>query len=610
MPKTPGKAAKLQVSQYTRACKGDDSAASGGVVVAGPSTRPSPSNTNTIRNFTPTLMDISSVPITSPAEGSGRRAVQNEHDADVLAGMGHSQELSRQFSSWSMFALAFTVLGTWSTFSQNLSDGITNGGPVGILWGLVLVTFCNLCVAVSLGELTSAMPTAMGQAYWIYRLWTTPTGRFFSYMCAWINTFGWWTITASQAAFMSEFMLALKALYDPDWSGANYGWIKFLIYLAVILFLTVVNAVACRKDRILPAINSVVGVMFILLFLVFCLALLISVGVKPDLNFQSARWVFTSWMNQSSWSGGVTWFVGLVQAAYGLTAFDACIHMVEELPNPAKSGPRIIWLSVLTGAVTGFVFMVVCLFCMQNYAEIVDADYAFITLCQSVLGVNGAAVLLALFIINGVGQNLSLATTASRLTWSFARDGGIPFYHYFAKVDDKWRSPVRATWAQGVIAALIGVLYLFADTVLSAILSVSTIALTISYALPIVVLLIVGRDQLPDTRGFHLGRYGMTCNIVSVIYCSITTVFFFFPGDPNPTTADMNWAIAVFGVMLVIAIGFWFVQGHRSYLQTDTATFGVVNGQHDQLDVPVSPYKADEDARNSSLKKMFSDRVS
>ena len=527
----------------------------------------------------------------------------------MLEEMGHAQELSRQFSPWSMFCLAFTVLGTWSTFSQNLSDGITNGGPVGILWGLVLVTFCNLCVAVSLGELTSAMPTAMGQAYWIYRLWTTPTGRFVSYMCAWINTFGWWTITASQAAFMSEFMLALKVLYDPDWPVANYGWVKFLIYLGVILFLTVVNHLACRKDRILPGINSVVGVMFITLFLVFSLALLISVGVKPDLNFQPARWVFTSWINQSSWSGGVTWFIGLVQAAYGLTAFDACIHMVEELPNPAKSGPRIIWLSVLTGAVTGFIFLVVCLFCIQNYSDIVDADYAFITLCQTVLGVNGAAVLLALFIINGIGQNLSLATTASRLTWSFARDGGIPFYRYFAKVDDKWRSPVRATWAQGAIAALIGVLYLFADTVLSAILSVSTIALTISYALPIVVLLIVGRDQLPETRSFNLGKYGVFCNVVGIVYCSITTVFFFFPGNPNPGTSEMNWAIAVFGVMLVIAIGFWVAQGNRSYLQTDTATFGVVTGQHDTL--PSSPVitKADEEV-DSSLKKMFSGRRS
>jgi amino acid transporter len=605
MRHSPATPANAPVLLHKRPTKAQSSAQARQAAATGSAHHFHPSNSNSrIFGSISALMDVSS----NSEEASGSRAVQDGQDADMLEEMGHAQELSRQFSPWSMFCLAFTVLGTWSTFSQNLSDGITNGGPVGILWGLVLVTFCNLCVAVSLGELTSAMPTAMGQAYWIYRLWTTPTGRFVSYMCAWINTFGWWTITASQAAFMSEFMLALKVLYDPDWPVASRGYVKFLIYLGVIIFLTIVNAVACRKDRILPGINSAVGVMFITLFLVFSLALLISVGVKPELNFQPAKWVFTSWINQSSWSGGVTWFIGLVQAAYGLTAFDACIHMVEELPNPAKSGPRIIWLSVLTGAVTGFIFLVVCLFCIQNYSDIVEADYAFITLCQTVLGVNGAAVLLALFIINGIGQNLSLATTASRLTWSFARDGGIPFYRYFAKVDDKWRSPVRATWAQGGIAALIGVLYLFADTVLSAILSVSTIALTISYALPIVVLLIVGRDQLPATRSFNLGRWGTACNVVSIIYCSITTVFFFFPGNPNPGTSDMNWAIAVFGVMLVIAIGFWVVQGNRSYLQTDTATFGVVTGQHDTL--PSSPIKADEEVVDDSLKKMFSGRRS
>ena len=70
---------------------------------------------------------------------------------------------------------------------MDLSSGLTNGGPITILWGLCLVTFCNICVAVSLGELVSAMPTALGQAYWVYRLWHTPLGRFVSYMTAWTN---------------------------------------------------------------------------------------------------------------------------------------------------------------------------------------------------------------------------------------------------------------------------------------------------------------------------------------------------------------------------------------------------------------------------------------
>ena len=49
---------------------------------------------------------------------------------------------------------------------------------------------------------------------------------------------------------------------------------------------------------------------------------------------------------------------------------------------------------------------------------------------------------------------------------------------------------MRALWLQGGIMALVGILYTFASTVLDAILSVSTIALTISYMMPIAVLLL------------------------------------------------------------------------------------------------------------------------
>lgn len=508
------------------------------------------------------------VPDTRRASRLSRHEEQDERDAELLAALGHEQQLSRQFNMWSMLALAFTVLGTWSTLAQNLATGLSAGGPVSILWGLVLVTFCNLCVAVSLGELTSSMPTALGQAYWIFRLYNTGLGRFISYMCAWINTFGWWTLTASQTAFMTNFILAMKTMFNPDWAAAGYGWVEFLIYIGLTALLTLINIAACRKDRVLPWINNVVGIQFTVLFLAFALALLISVGIKAHLAYQSGHFVFGTWINQTGWPSGVIWFTGLVQSAYGLTAFDACIHMVEELPAPNKTGPKVIWLSVAIGAVTGFLFMMVCLFCVQDLDALTNADLPFIELCLETMGLTGAAVLLALFIINGVGQNISIMTTASRLTWGFARDGGLPFDRYLAVVSDVWQVPVRSLWAQGILIGLIGVLYLFANTVLEAILSVSTIALTISYALPIAVLLYVGRDKLMPGP-FTLGRYGYFANVVSLIYCSITTVFFFFPGGPKPAPADMNWAIAVFGVMLVIAVGFWFIQGRKSYLRTE-----------------------------------------
>jgi choline transport protein len=241
--------------------------------------------------------------------------------------------------------------------------------------------------------------------------------------------------------------------------------------------------------------------------------------------------------------------------------------MVEEIPAPRRNAPLAMWLAVVTGAASGFIFMLVCLFCIQDVDTVINSDLPFMQLVQDAIGLQGGAVLLALFIFNGLGQGISIFTTGSRLTWGFARDGGIPFSTYFAKVDSTWKVPARAIILQGVIVALIGVLYLFANTVLEAIISTSTIALTVSYALPIITLMIAGRSKLPP-GGLRLGFLGPLVNWISVIYCAITTVFFFFPGEPAPAAADMNYAIAVFAVMLVVSIGFWLSKGRVAYMRT------------------------------------------
>jgi amino acid transporter len=246
--------------------------------------------------------------------------------------------------------------------------------------------------------------------------------------------------------------------------------------------------------------------------------------------------------------------------------------MIEEIPQPTKNGPKAIYLAVVCGAASGFIFMVVCLFCIQDVNKVINSPTGlpFMQLVEDAVGLSGGATLLALFIFNGLGQGVSVATTASRMTWGFARDGGIPWSQYFARVDPTWKVPARSLWLQGFLIALVGILYLFANTVLSAILSVSTIALTVSYGMPILALLIVGRDKLPPGE-FRLGKFGPVVNWISVVYCCVTTVFFFFPGSPDPAPSDMNYAIAVFGVMLVVAVGFWFIKGRKTYLNTDDA---------------------------------------
>lgn len=239
------------------------------------------------------------------------------------------------------------------------------------------------------------------------------------------------------------------------------------------------------------------------------------------------------------------------------------------MPAPRRDAPRTMWLAVVCGALSGFLFLVACLFCVQDLDRVLSPPlgFPFIEVARSTLGLDPAAALVALFVVNGLGQGAGILTSASRLTWSFARDGGLPFAAYFAHVDARWRVPARALWLQAGLVSLVGLLYLFANAVLQAVLSVSTIALTVSYAVPVAVVAVVGRDRIPP-RPFDLGRLGPPVNAVSLLYCAVTTIVFFFPAHPDPRPGDMNYAIAVFGVMFVVALGFWLVQGRRTYLQT------------------------------------------
>ncbi|KAF4594423.1 amino acid permease family protein [Ophiocordyceps camponoti-floridani] len=524
----------------------------------------------------------------------GRRRSTNDGDSQIqrdasdLAALGHPQALTRKFTLWSILALALCVLGTWTTFAQGLSSGLVHGGPVAILWGLVLVALCNGCVAVSLGELCSSMPTALGQADWISRLASSSSSpsfsphpsaaRFASYLCAWLNTFGWWTLGASQVAFMTDFGLSLHLIFIQDDAAAAEArdglppWRRLLVYLAITLLFTLVNLLSCRRDELLPSISNWVGIGFVALFIAFIVALPVAVAVRPGLNFQPAKFVFSGWINRTGWPDGVTWFAGLVQSAYGLTAFDSVIHMAEEMPAPRRNVPLTMWLAVASGAISGFIFMLVCLFCIQDVERLLSppSGFPFIEISQSTLGRDAAAVLIALFIVNGLGQGVGILTSASRLTWSFARDGGLPLSRYWSLVDARWRVPARALWLQAGLISLIGLLYLFANTVLQAVLSVSTIALTLSYAMPIAALVIFGREALPP-GDFRLGpRFGPLANAVSLAYCAVTTVFFFFPSSPSPAPGDMNYAIAVFGLMVVVALGFWLFEGRKSYMRTSS----------------------------------------
>ena len=99
------------------------------------------------------------------------------------------------------------------------------------------------------------------------------------------------------------------------------------------------------------------------------------------------------------------------------------------------------------------------------------------------------------------------------------------------------------------------------------ILTVSATGLFTSYIVCITCMLIkkIKGEQLPASK-FRLGRrFGISINVMALIYLSISFVFLFFPAEPKPSAKSMNWGILLYGAAVLFAIGYYFAKGKYEY---------------------------------------------
>lgn len=86
---------------------------------------------------------------------------------ELLENLGYRPELSRNRSTLQIAFMAFILASIPYGLATTMYYPLVGGGPVNIIWGWVLVSFIILCVAVSLGEITSIYPTAGGTSFFI-----------------------------------------------------------------------------------------------------------------------------------------------------------------------------------------------------------------------------------------------------------------------------------------------------------------------------------------------------------------------------------------------------------------------------------------------------------
>ena len=119
-----------------------------------------------------------------------------DDDRDHLHQMGYAQELHRGMSTFSNFAISFSIISILAGGMTAFWLGMVTGGPRVITLGWIIVGFFALLVGMAMGEICSAYPTAGGLYYWSAKL-AKKNGARWSWFTGWFNLLGQIGVIAS-----------------------------------------------------------------------------------------------------------------------------------------------------------------------------------------------------------------------------------------------------------------------------------------------------------------------------------------------------------------------------------------------------------------------------
>ncbi|RDK41434.1 amino acid transporter [Aspergillus phoenicis ATCC 13157] len=504
----------------------------------------------------------------SPLKSGYAASADPEVDMDkgqvALAGIP-DMHLKRNFSIVSIIALGYNNTNSWVAIATSFAIAIQSGGAVSLLYGILLVTAAMFCTGVTLAELASVYPTAGGQYHFTSILAPKRWSRGLSYFSGMAAVFAWVTLGASIALAGTEALLAIVIRWQPSYEAQS--WHYFLVYQLLNAVMVIYNIFLTNKTL------WVYNLGFILSISTF-LAIIIACPVRSSAHVNTSK-TWSQFVNGSGgWPDGISFLTGLSTPQFMFSGLDAALHLAEECLEPARIVPKALLVTVIVGLLTGFPFAIAILYSYDNIEASLTTPTGFPIYFiweKATRSPTAATVfMVALFVVSFVALN-AVHQTASRLTWSFARDDALFFSSRLSSIHPTLGVPVWAILLDGAAVLLVGIVYVCSTTAIiafNAFISTTVVVAQISYAIPALLLLFGGRSPqyLPPDRPFKVpNMLGYVCNVVCVIWAIILTIFFCFPTEFPVTGSNMNYASVVLVVMLILGVGNWFAYAKRHY---------------------------------------------
>jgi len=452
------------------------------------------------------------------------RETQRDIDRRQLHGFGYAQQLFREMGGFSNFAISFSIISILTGAVTLYGYGLNAGGPLVMTLGWPLVTVFTLAVAAGLAQLASAFPTAGAMYHWASIL----GGPGWGWFTAWFNFAGQFAILAGISFGCAEFMTPLLGLESTSTN-------KLIVYAAILLSQGILNHIGIR---LVARLNDVSAWYHIFGGAILVGALFLLAPKQPAAFLLKSD--FTALPYPYWWA----FLLGLLQAQWTYTGYDASAHITEETVDPSRNAPWGLFNSVAVSAIFGYVMLLAVTMSIQDLPAAAAASNPFIRIIETALGTTFGRMILWMVTLAMWFCGLSSVTSNSRMIFAFARDRGMPASHIWSRISTKYRSPAPAIWLAIGVAFLIAVY----SRAYSVVVSISTIGLYVSYGIPILLGLLAQRNGKWRHRGpWHLGKWSAFNAVTAILWIAFIIVLFVAP--PNQLT---GYTFA--GLLIILAI--------------------------------------------------------
>ena len=465
----------------------------------------------------------------------------------------------RRFNFLTLLSFAAATLASWEAALIANVTALYNGGPATWIYGFIFCWIGALLTAASLAEMASMAPTSGGQYHWVSMLAPPKYSVFLSWITGWNAVLGWIANLTAGVWFSGTMIQGLLVLNYPSYIYER--WHGTLILFAVLLSCFIVNTVLAR---IFPHIETFALVLHITGFFAILLPLVV-LGPKG-----SPSSVFVQFTDIAGWdSNGLAWFVGLISSNLPFVGYDAPCHLAEEVRHASFVVPWAIVSSILLNGVLGFAMIIAFSFTLGDLETDLESptEYNFI---QAFYGATkslaGSSVMTAIIIALVICASFGFLATASRQTWAFARDNGLPFSGFLSHVNKRTALPLRSISFCVIVSAIIGLINIGSTVAFNAIVSLTIAGLFLSYLTAIVVMILkrVKRETI-EFGSWSLGWMGLPINVAAACFLVISVVFSFFPPATPVTLVTMNWSCLMWGGSTLIGLVYYAVLGRKIY---------------------------------------------